>query len=96
MNNIFDILFLSFCTNIVIFSVFTVTAFNSIQGLIALILTFLSTTFLFFWGAKCMYTLFSCRAVRVRPKHPVAGGGPWGACGGWANTYAGSVGGESD
>ena len=48
MSNLFDILFLSFSINIIIFSIFTVTASNSIQGLIALIFTFVGTAFLFF------------------------------------------------
>ncbi len=48
MNNFFDILFLSFSVNIIIFAIFTISASNSIQGLIALIFTFIGTTFLFF------------------------------------------------
>ena len=48
MRNLFDILFLSFSINIIIFSIFTITASNSIQGLIALIFTFIGTAFLFF------------------------------------------------
>ena len=48
MSNLFDILFLSFSINIIIFSIFTITASNSIQGLIALIFTFIGTAFLFF------------------------------------------------
>ena len=48
MNNLFDILFLGFCVNIVIFSFLTVMASNAVQGLIALIFSFIGATLLFF------------------------------------------------